>query len=48
VVTWGDVSVPCLTLVSCTMRNKLPTSTKYRLLVRATATGPAAPVTPAP
>jgi hypothetical protein len=48
VVTWGDVSVPCLTLVSCTMRNKMPTSTKYRLLVRATATGPAAPVTPAP
>lgn len=44
VASWGDPTVPCLTLVSCSMRNKMPTSTKYRLLVRAVATGPAAPV----
>lgn len=38
VMLWGDPSRPGLTLVSCTKLNKLPTSTKYRLLIRAQAT----------
>ena len=46
VVGWGTSTMPCLTLVTCTMRNKLPTSTRYRLLIRATAAGPASPVAP--
>ncbi|CAB4770781.1 MAG: sortase [Actinobacteria bacterium] len=37
VMLWGDSSRPGLTLVSCSKRNKLPTSTKYRLLIRAQA-----------
>jgi len=37
VFLWGDSSRPGLTLVSCTKLNKLPTSTKYRLLIRAKA-----------
>lgn len=46
VAGWGDPTVPCVTLVTCTLRNKLPTSTRYRLLIRAKATGPATPVVP--
>lgn len=37
VMLWGNPSLPGLTLVSCTKANKLPTSTKYRLLIRAQA-----------
>lgn len=37
VATWGAPNVPCLTLVACTKLNKLPSSTKYRLLIRAQA-----------
>ena len=37
VVTWGDNSGSFLTLVACSKANRLPTSTKYRLLVRAHA-----------
>lgn len=37
VVLWGDNSAPFLTLVSCSKANRLPTSKKYRLLVRAQA-----------
>lgn len=37
VVTWGDNSAPFLTLVACSKANRLPTSKKYRLLVRAQA-----------
>ncbi len=46
VVGWGSPTTPCLTLVTCTLRNKMPTSTRYRLLIRAAASGPASPVTP--
>lgn len=35
--SWGDPSVPCITLVACTKLNKMPTSSKYRLLIRAKA-----------
>lgn len=37
VVLWGDSNIPCVTLVACSKKTKLPTSTKFRLLVRATA-----------
>ena len=37
VVSWGDNSAPFLTLVACSKANRLPTSKKYRLLVRAQA-----------
>jgi len=34
---WGRTDVPCLTLVACTKKNLQPTSSKYRLLIRAQA-----------
>jgi LPXTG-site transpeptidase (sortase) family protein len=37
VVDYGDGTSPALTLVACSKKNKLPTSTKYRLIVRAEA-----------
>lgn len=35
-INWGDKSKSNLTLVACTKTNRLPTSTKFRLLVRCT------------
>jgi len=35
-INWGDRSRSNLTLVACTRSNGLPTSTKFRLLIRAT------------
>jgi len=35
-INWGDKTKANLTLVGCTKTNKLPTSTKFRLLIRAT------------
>lgn len=37
VAMWGRPDVPCLTLVACTKKNLQPTSSKYRLLIRAQA-----------
>lgn len=37
---WGDGVKPALTIVSCSKRNKYPTSTAYRLIVRAEANVP--------
>lgn len=37
VAIWGRPDLPCLTLVACTKANGQPTSTKYRLLIRAQA-----------
>jgi LPXTG-site transpeptidase (sortase) family protein len=37
VAGWGNPNKPCLTLVACTKSNGMPTSTKYRLLIRAQA-----------
>ena len=35
-INWGDKSKANITLVACTKPNKLPTSTKFRLLIRCT------------
>ena len=35
-INWGDKTKANITLVACTKPNLLPTSTKYRLLIRAT------------
>lgn len=40
VALWGDDTVPRLSIVSCSKANKKPTSTAYRLVVRAEANVP--------
>ena len=40
VAKWGDDTIPRITLVACSKANKKPTSTAYRLIMRAEANVP--------